>query len=417
MRSRPAGTPAPGGARRDARLPARLPRRAAPLLLAATLALLGCTAADEPPVERTEPPPQPPSSSPSLEPPRPPSAPELPGTFGQLTVLDGQNAFAVAECVDHDANPDTTCVPQLASLLSGAEWELRSAPDRGRLAALAPGRALLIPWETTESDAEPGTAGWYTDDAGRTWRATDITTSGTAGEIPAEGYLVGAGLPGAPRGEELGVLLPESGERHALAEQPPLGQPYPVPYPLADGSHAVFGTERDTSRLAVSVSRDRGRSWQTAPLPGTEEERRWWEPSDPPLIVAGHDTLYAAVVGRDPTGERPVGPQALLSLHRSEDGGGSWERVWEFHARQEPQFVTGTPIAATDGSLTLYGEHGIYRSEDGGRTFVLRRGGEPPEQPQWTAAGYLLTDNAYQGHFRVSSDGFTWHTLVLGGQD
>lgn len=378
-----------------------------PLALLAATALLSCTSSGDVRDDGgSGPPPQlSPAPEPSAEPPRIPSAPGLPGQAHELAVLDEHSAFALLEsCTGTVTEPD--CGTRLAVLEEGS-WSMRDIPaPQLSLTALAPDRALLLPWDAERPDGESGTA-WYTADAGRTWQEVGTEANGTVRGIPAGGMLV-AGTEG------LEVLLPGSGERRLLAGAPALAGAAPVPYPLADGSHAAMGVDPGTGKLAVAVSGDRGRTWRLGTLPGTKEDRRWWQPAGTPQIAAAPGELYAAVTGDRDTGIDHMNYNALLSLHRSTDGGHSWERVRSLRPQERPVTLLGTPIAGADGGLTVYGMTGVFHSEDGGRTFSVQRPGAPPEWPDWTRAGYLLRDIDYPGHYRVSADGFTWHTIVLG---
>jgi hypothetical protein len=92
--------------------------------------------------------------------------------------------------------------------------------------------------------------------------------------------------------------------------------------------------------------------------------------------------------------------------------------VWtHVDTSSRPASVFGSPIAAADGTLVVYADDSIYVSEDGGSTFTISRPGPPPEEPALTRAGYLLTDLDHAGHYRISADGFSWHTIVLGSEE
>ncbi|MDB1086901.1 hypothetical protein PJ985_04900 [Streptomyces sp. ACA25] len=365
----------------------------------------------------------------AVEPPRIPSAQGLPGEVQRLLLADERHGFA--QLLACSEAPEEGCRSHLLALEDGADWELRDLPpelageDTGvtRLLVAGPGRARL------ETDAgylgahegEEELTAWKTFDGARSWEPAGTGTPGTLEEIPAAAPLHTLSVPGttAPGGgdgtgeaeepERLAALDPETGEFGVLAEQPPLRNMTPVAGTLPDGSHAVSGLDPETAQPAVAVSADRGRNWRTSRLPGPQPGDPEYAPVFHALTV-GPDVLYATVTG---------GPDAhgtVLGIHRSTDLGDTWERTWDPSSGPGPATVLGQPVAAGDGSLTVHAQDGIHRSEDGGRTFTEVREGPPPEFVVRTPAGHLAQSLEHQGHYRISADGYTWHTIILTGE-
>ncbi|MDT0342494.1 beta propeller repeat protein [Streptomyces litchfieldiae] len=376
------------------------------LLLAA--ALLSCSSSSEPDEDRdTEPPPPSaePLPTPSTEPPRVPSATELPGRDVWLQFADERNAFALLTVCETDSGP---CAFRLAVLEDGIGWELRDTPlpaadPDGRhhnMEVAGPGSARV------SAQHEDGTVeSWLTTDGGRTWQPAGAAADGTAEEIPEGAEL--------SLGDGIRVLMPDTAEYRRLAEQPPLAD---LTWPAAtgDGSYWTSGTDPDTGERAIALTEDRGRGWRVLaplPTPAGHEDAQTRE------VVAGPGgVLYAFETGVVMTDVfSGSSAELLVAVHRSEDRGESWERVWTGGGGATPRSLLGTPIAAADDTLTVYADDGIYTSHDHGRSFDVTRPGPPPEEPDLTRAGYLLRDLGIPGHYRISADGFTWHTLILGG--
>jgi hypothetical protein len=344
--------------------------------------------------------------APSTEPPRIPSATELPGEEVLLEFADEHHAFALLSVCDRPAGPP--CAFRIAVLADGGDWELRDTPlpPAGRegaghsLTVAGPGSARL-----SAVDPEGGTRSWLTTDGARTWRPAPQEPAAPTGEIPRGAELL---LDGPVR-----VLMPDTAVYRDLAAQPPLIRPG-RPQRLADGSHWTAGEDPDTGRVLIARTEDHGRGWRLlGPLPtpsghGDDVRIR--------TLVTGPGTLYAFETGALLTDVfTGSSAEALVAIHRSTDDGRTWKRAWSGGGGAAPRSLIGTPIAAADGSLTVYADNGIHTSRDGGGTFEITRPGPPPEEPSLTRAGYLLTDLGLPGHYRISADGFSWHTLILGG--
>jgi hypothetical protein len=365
----------------------------------------------------------PPAAVPSIEAPVIPSDAELPGRVVALDFADDSHAFALlADCQSSLPYGATRgCSYHLAVLDSAAgTWEVRDTPlPTGDLnefgfvvEAASPDHARLSSVTGDVLD-NVGDTVWLTDDAGRTWQRGKAGTSGTVEGIPR-----GASLTLVRDG--LAALMPGTGEYRLLERQPPLRELGP-PGLLPDGRHWVAGIDPATGAPAIAVSQDEGRGWrQLSPLPtapaftGNVSHREL-------RLAAGPDGLYAFESGV-PDPEGGIGTSfygsTLLGVHVSGDDGRSWQRVWTYEdGTSRPGSVFGMPIAAADGSLLVYGDDAIYVSRDGGRSFTVERPGPPPEEPELTRAGYLLTDLDHTGHYRISADGFSWHTIVLGSEE
>ncbi|WP_328766954.1 WD40/YVTN/BNR-like repeat-containing protein [Streptomyces sp. NBC_00286] len=202
------------------------------------------------------------------------------------------------------------------------------------------------------------------------------------------------------------TILPTTGEFRALATQPPLKPPV---VPAGQAEDLVFASGRDShsGRAALAVSDDGGRSWRLS-RPTETGESAW------ALHVTGTgNVLYAAEPGELPDEEDVK--NGLLALHRSTDGGGTWERVWEHRKGVDPRSLLGSPIAAADGSLTIHSEDGVWRSTDGGRSFARHRNsGGMSGSVTTTALGYLWGDSFGAGSWRISTDGVHWTRFELG---
>ncbi|MGP3967972.1 hypothetical protein [Streptomyces sp. 6N223] len=389
-------------------------------------ALLGCSSGSEPAADgRPADPAATPTPAPSVQAPLIPSDAALPGQVIALDFADDSHGFVLlADC--QDGLPYGTargCTYSLAALDGeSGTWELRDTPlptgDRTEFGfvveAASAGHARLSSVTGAVLD-DIGDTVWVTDDAGRSWRRGDAGTSGTVPAIPEGSHV-------ALVDERLAALMPRTAEYRLLERQPPLEE-LSTPGLLPDGRHWVAGVDPVTGASALAVSQDEGRGWRTlAPLPtapafagsaGYRELR----------LVAGPDGLYAfesgvADHGGDSDAQAGLYGSTLLGIHVSGDDGRSWQRVWTHEdSSSRPGSVIGTPIAAADGSLVVYGDDAIYVSRDGGRSFAVERPGPPPEEPALTRAGYLLTDLDHAGHYRVSADGFTWSTIVLGSEE
>lgn len=172
---------------------------------------------------------------------------------------------------------------------------------------------------------------------------------------------------------------------------PPTGLPHTPDYhsllvDLQDPSRLLLGTH-----VGIYETTNGGRSWTFAGLEG-DDAMNLVQPSEATIWLAGHNVLK-----------------------RSSDGGKTWEDVHpeglpglDVHGfAADPRFRDASVLYAA-----VAGE-GLYRSEDGGRTFeqVSRGVGPAVYGLSVTAAGYVLA--AEQRGLRVSYDGGRTWTLLL----
>jgi hypothetical protein len=356
-------------------------------------------------------------------PPRVPSAAGLPGFVADVGFASDGSGFALlAEC------GRKRCRQHVAVLDAGADtWRLRRSPladvtgdlaITAGLVVLGPGRALI-----TEGGWPPPDRTWFTGDRGRSWRAGTTEPSGTVPVVSGGGALVEDCARADREGNScersrLLTVVPATGEYRSLAAQPPLKGPMIPAGEIARGTAGSLllasGRDPGSDRPALAVSEDRGRTWRLSRLPGSTRHGSGMR------VVAAPGTegnkLYAAQPGHLP-GEDDV-KNGLLALHRSADAGHTWERVWEHRRGVEPRSLLGAPVAAADGSLTLHGEDGAWRSTDGGRTFTRAEDSRGPAgSVTTTPLGYLGGDSHGSGRFRISADGVHWTSFALGDGD
>ncbi|MFE6059385.1 WD40/YVTN/BNR-like repeat-containing protein [Streptomyces sp. NPDC056431] len=353
-------------------------------------------------------------------PPRIPSAPGLPGWAHSLGFArDGSGFALLASCVSDPAAPENGfCRQYVAARDAGAkEWVLRRSPlprvtgtdgISANLVALGPGRALV-----EEGGAEPGARTWFTKDGGRNWRAGDRRTVGTTPEIP-EGAVLGtdcaapsAALPDDCDRQRLVVISPQDGRRRALARVPLLGaHPRPQEQPEPDGSWWVSGTDPLSGRAAVAVSRDGGRGWTVSRLPSPVATPGWHT-----AVAVGRDAVYAAEMGELVGGEPVKNP--MRALHRSVDGGRTWQRMWTTGPSEQPRTLLGLPVPGPGGRVGIGAELSGYESVDGGRTFVRRDDGT--HYTRRTPLGLLREGSRCA--YALTVDGVRWSEFRLACDD
>ncbi|MFD2008268.1 beta propeller repeat protein [Streptomyces narbonensis] len=348
--------------------------------------------------------------------PRLPSSPALPGwSHSPGLARDGSGFALLAECREGEEAPEGgVCRQHVAVLDAGAkEWVLRRSPlpevssatgISANLLVLGPGRALV-----EAGGAGPGDRTWFTRDGGRTWRAGDRRTVGTTPEIPV-GAVLATDCP-APAGASVDdcartrvvVVSPQDGRRRALARVPLLGaHPRPAERQEPDGSWWVSGTDPLSGRAAVAVSRDAGRSWTVSRLPSPATGPGWYT-----AVAVGQDAVYAAEMG-ELTGGEPV-KNPMRALHRSVDGGRTWQRMWTTGPEREPRTLLGLPVPGPGGRVEIGGELSGYGSGDGGRTFV--RLGDGAHFTRRTPLG-LLRETA-PCRYALTADGVRWSEFRL----
>ncbi|KOG35473.1 hypothetical protein ADK37_15210 [Streptomyces resistomycificus] len=367
-----------------------------------------------------------------------PSAPDLPGFVSGIGfAADGSGFALLAEC------GTSRCRQRVAVLDRGADaWRLGRSPlpdvtgglgITAGLVVLGSGRALI-----TTGTWPPPESTWFTGDGGRSWRKGSSEPVGVTSVVPEGGALVEHCLRTDPEGNgcersRLAAILPDTGEYRILSTQPRLkGQVGPAGEIL--GEHAAraagepagkradesagsllfaSGRDPDSGRPALAVSEDRGRSWRLARLASAGKHVQYGRGTSV-VAVPGTNTLYAAEPGRLPA-EDDV-KNGLLALHRSTDGGHTWERVWRHRKGVEPRSLLGVPLAAADGTVAIRGEAGTWHSTDGGRTFARAEGGRGPAgSVTVTPLGYLWGDSQGAGSYRISADGVHGTSFDLGG--
>ncbi|WP_318210616.1 exo-alpha-sialidase [Streptomyces sp. SJL17-1] len=353
-------------------------------------------------------------------PPRIPSAPGLPGWAHSLGFArDGSGFALLASCVSDPAAPaNGFCRQHVAVRDAGAkEWVLRRSPlprvsgtdgISADLVPLGPGRALV-----EEGGAEPGSRTWFTKDGGRNWRAGDRRTVGTIPEIPV-GAVLGTdcaapseALPDDCERQRLVVISPQDGRRRALARVPLLGaHPRPQEQPEPDGSWWVSGTDPLSGRAAVAVSRDGGRRWTVSRLPSPVASPGWHT-----AVAVGRDAVYAAEMGELVGGEPVKNP--MRALHRSVDGGRTWQRMWTTGPSEQPRSLLGLPVPGPGGRVEIGAELSGYGSVDGGRTFA--RLDEGSHHTRRTPLGLLR--EASRCEYALTVDGVRWSKFRLACDD
>ena len=157
----------------------------------------------------------------------------------------------------HDA-----CNELLASEDGGATWWSRGMLPRGPYLGIeAQGNRTLTMVTATFSDVSPSDrpAGRISVDGGYRWE--DLRWI----DQPIDA-IPGGGAPSLLySGDRILVVDPGTRRIQPLAVQPPLSNPR---LQSAHGGIWVAGTDPDTRRGAVAVSRDGGRSWSASELPG-----------------------------------------------------------------------------------------------------------------------------------------------------
>ncbi|MDT9697298.1 sialidase family protein [Streptomyces sp. P17] len=354
-----------------------------------------------------------PTTAAGVQPPRIPSAVGLPGwSHSPGFAADGSGFALLAQCTE------TRCEQHVAVLDKDARrWRLATSPlpdvtgDLGitaGLTVLGPGRAVII--DQSEDWRRPAPT-WFTRDNGRTWKRGSTAPTGRTATVP-EGALMTdecleleSDLSSCARNRLL-VVLPDTGEHRVLERQPPLKGILAPSGDVAEDALFVSG-EDDSGRPALARSEDRGRTWEVTRMTEPGKDSGGFR------VVAGPDRLYAAQPGQLMDEEVKNG---LHAIHTSTDGGRTWTRVWAYRKGVEPLSILGDLVVAADGTVTVYGESGVWHSTDGARTFRSDGGGRAPSgSTTRTPLGWLWNDSSGSGRYRISADGVRWHEFALGG--
>ncbi|MGX1884529.1 WD40/YVTN/BNR-like repeat-containing protein [Streptomyces sp. NPDC055287] len=351
-----------------------------------------------------------------------PSAPDLPGSAHMVGLAaDGSGFVLLAKCVADVERPGNGfCRQYVAVLDKGAsQWRLRRSPlhdpsGTGGVSAdlrvLGSGRAWLH-----EAVGDDRHRTWFTADGGLSWQARDVKRAGSARSIPRGAALSTlCGYPTAPDGgacaqDQLLVMSPADGRLRELKSRPPLaGQLHPAPYAEPDGSWWVSGEDPRSGEPALAVSRDAGRTWTASRL-----DRPLRKPGWGVRVSVGDGVVYAAELGELPAGEPVKNP--VRAIHRSRDGGRTWERTWKAGATREPRTLLGVLVPGAGDTLLLHGERGDYTSPDGGRTFRPVTGGPALGYASTIPLGRLQARDSCE--YGISTDGVRWTTFMLGACD
>lgn len=152
-----------------------------------------------------------------------------------------------------------------------------------------------------------------------------------------------------------------------------------------------------TFRIAVGDAA-RVEAWEQR----SEDDGETWKPA--PLIPA--PTLAIVAQGKGPTAT--TGDLWALSqgVHRSNDGGATWNTV------SVPDRITAFAVDDATGSVVIGTFGALHRSTDGGVTWVKTR--SVAGEPSLLSGGGVLIARAGYTSFDVSTDGgVTWRTQPL----
>jgi hypothetical protein len=307
---------------------------------------------------------------------------------------------------------------------NGETWERRTVPpvDVGytpmshKVLALGTSK-VVIDYHLSDRSANR----YYSKDGGRTWSPVPVQPDDTIQEIPQDAVLEtttsDSPSPGSMcRDGSVIALLSDSGHSARLATQPPIELSWCQPYPDLNGTRWVAGSDPRTRQPVIASTRDRGRTWQVAPLPAFTPPPADRITADYPkvTVVSTPSASYASVIN--------PGTTELVAIFRSNDFGATWTQTWQASDGKQPAQVTGTPVAGTDGRIRVSQDPravsgNVWTSADGGTTFTQ----EPAPREamtgvlRWTRAGYLASalDSSSTGRYWVSYDGVGWHPVHI----
>ncbi|MGH3678987.1 MAG: sialidase family protein, partial [Natronosporangium sp.] len=255
----------------------------------------------------------------------------------------------------------------------GATWsELRPVPELpgavldfsgepgcrlDRVIPIAPGK-LVLPLDAStlarDEWVEPLTSALISHDAGQTWQELEPETR-TADVVP-DGVVPQPHCLADPCQEtRLGWYDPQTGNPTLLRNNPLAATPNAVASVTADGTIWVSGTDAEDGYL-VSVSRDRGHTWQDG-SPGRADEVG----PDDWVMLAASDGQTAYV------GNRPSDTTSQTgATFRTVDGGQTWRRLAGQPALDRAEAMWASP----DGTLAVHDAGArTHLSTDLGETF------------------------------------------------
>ena len=230
---------------------------------------------------------------------------------------------------------------------------------------------------------------------------------------------VGAGI--GPRSEtyNAGLIYPEKGTPSQLGTIQPVqpsafdaigvvangdGKVRKIPQPVVTSPELqstvngwwVTGNDTQSGELCVSVSHDRGVSWQTTSVGVISDDHT------PSLATADGRTVYVLVHS-----------SGQMLLIRSTNGGATWssprlENAWNASSRYgvitPPDGSVGVWLATNVDSVSY------RRSTNGGVSFASVDGSSAPNGPVVSLPGGYVTLGAKPA---LSADAHTWTTIVL----
>src|SRR5512143_1738470 len=298
--------------------------------------------------------------------------------MGKLAALCVALGLAAPACGLEASDAIQAAGPVDPALFSALRWRSIGPTRGGRVLAVAG-----VPGETAHFYFGGVNGGvWETNDAGRTWRPIfDGQPIGSIGAL--------ALAPSNPK-----VIYVGTGEADMRSD-------------IAQGD-------------GVYRSADGGRTWAHVGLADSQQIGRVLvDPTSP-------DRVLVAALGH------PYGPNAERGVFRTEDGGKSWQRV--LHTDDDtgaidlafkpgnPRVVWAAMWRTRRPPWNIYPPSsgpgsGLYRSNDGGRTFARVAGHGLPDDPGRIGIAiapsaprrvYAMIDAAKGGLYRSDDDGATW---------
>lgn len=281
---------------------------------------------------------------------------------------------------------------------------------------------------------DPPTIGYISYDAGQTWQEYQprVRTAEAVpdGVIPRPycqtDYPTDEEFPEIGPGEDYGDVAdaacdtlrvgwrdPQTGDQLVLRDNPRAAGEVTVGYDgsIWAGGYDSYVEGEPAGDYRLSVSRDRGRTWQDAtpaPPEGIDEpasaDRRWL------FAAANGDTAYLV--------SAPWSGEGASRLYRTADGGETWQPL----PAGQPFSNVMDLWVARDGALVVK-DHAadptpltevLYLSRDGGQTFDARD--LPAMRPEQIAGGFygyaldLSTKTAVRA---LSADGLTWRAFEV----